>query len=106
MRRPRGRAIFGGNWAREGAPSNLEMWPMKGGPMPRRSFTDFLILVLLPAASLTLAIRTAVAQSLWMQREGDQTVSIEMLRPNLEGVDAKFLSAAFFLFGRAAYWDH
>jgi len=41
-----------------------------------------------------------------MAREGDHTVSLEMLRPSLEGVDAKFLSAAFFLSGRMLVADH
>ena len=44
----------------------------------------------------------AGAQSLWMQRDADHTVSLEFLRPSLEGADSDLLSGAFFLTGRAA----
>jgi hypothetical protein len=55
----------------------------------------------LTAAAIAAASPPAAAQSLWMTRDTDRTVMFEMLRPNIEGVDADFLSAAFFLSGRA-----
>src|SRR6185503_7823805 len=44
----------------------------------------------------------ATAQSLWMPRDGDRTVMLEVLKPSLEGFDSKLFSAAFFLSGRVA----
>jgi hypothetical protein len=42
------------------------------------------------------------AQSLWMQRDADHTIALEMLRPSFEDVDSDLLSGAYFLYGRAA----
>ena len=53
--------------------------------------------VVLAAAAAT----PAAAQSLWMPRDTDYTISLEMLRPTLEGVDSGVLSGSFFLAGRA-----
>lgn len=45
---------------------------------------------------------SAAAQSLWLPRDRDHTVSLEMLHPSLEGFDSDLLSGAFFLAGRVA----
>jgi len=55
------------------------------------------------AAALGATIASpAIAQSLWMPRDGDRTVMLEVLKPSLEGFDSKLFSAAFFLSGRVA----
>lgn len=59
------------------------------------------LLGVLTAVVVTAMIApTATAQSLWMQRDGEQTLMLEVLQPSLEGFDAKPFSAALFLSGR------
>lgn len=53
------------------------------------------------AAVVAATTTPAAAQSLWMPRDTDYTISLEMLRPNLEDVDSGVLSGSFFLAGRA-----
>lgn len=55
---------------------------------------------LLATALVAAASAPAAAQSLWMQRDGDHTILLEMLRPSIEDVDGKLLTGAFFLSGR------
>jgi hypothetical protein len=69
---------------------------MLRGSVTFSAFLGFLATVVATAPS------PAAAQPLWMPRESDHTITLEMLRPNLEDVDAKFLSAAYFLSGRVA----
>jgi len=45
---------------------------------------------------------TAAAQSLWMARDGNPTLMLEVLQPSLEGFNSEVFSAAFFLSGRVA----
>src|SRR6185436_17870611 len=55
------------------------------------------------AAALGAGIASpAMAQSLWMPRNGDRTVMLEVLQPSLEGFDSELFSDAFFLSGRVA----
>ena len=61
-----------------------------------RSLPGFLALLAMVAGPAS----PAAAQSLWMQRDGNHTVLLEMLRPNIEDVDSKVLSGVFFLSGR------
>ena len=68
---------------------------------PLRSTGGRIVLGLLAAVAVAAASRPAAAQSLWMTREGEQTIMLEMLRPSIEDVDQKFYSAAFFVSGRA-----
>jgi len=58
------------------------------------------IVGILALASASTAPTRATAQSLWMQRGADHAVMLEMLRPNLEGVNQELFSGAFFLSGR------
>lgn len=72
--------------------------------MPRhRSFLRFLFALLAGVALAGGAFPTAAtAQSPWMTRDGDQTLTLEVLRPSLEGFDSELFSAAFLLSGRGA----
>lgn len=79
----------------------LEIVAERRTPLLRRSIAEYVFLGFLAAATVAVASPPAVAQSLWIVRDSDHTIILEMLRPNLEGVDAEFLSAAFFLSGRA-----
>lgn len=71
-----------------------------------RSIAVRALLCMVAAATVAVAPTLVAAQSLWMERESEHSVMLEMLRPNLEDVDSKFLSAAFFLSGRAAISSH
>jgi hypothetical protein len=71
-----------------------------------RPIAGRILLGLLAAVMVATASPPAAAQSLWMAREGEHTIMFEMLRPSIEDVDAEFLSAAFFLSGRAAVSSH
>lgn len=64
--------------------------------------TRFALLALATLAMSPFTPSVAGAQSLWMPRDGRHAISLEMLRPNIEGQDAEFFSAAFFLSGRFA----
>ena len=44
----------------------------------------------------------ATAQSPWMARDGDRTLMLEFLRPNLEGTNSEVFSGVFALSGRSA----
>lgn len=75
--------------------------------MPRASRTSSPSSLFLLAAATVLAFGaitapTATAQSLWMPRDGDRTVMLEVLQPSLEYFDSEIFSAAFFLSGRVA----
>jgi len=72
--------------------------------MPRASRTPRSLFALLAGVVLAVGTlsTTATAQSLWMARDGEQTLMLEVLRPSLEGFDSELLSAAFFLSGRGA----
>lgn len=68
--------------------------------MSRPTITHHALAGLLAAALIAAVPLPAAAQSLWMQRDGDHTVMLEMLRPNIEDVNSELLSGAFFLSGR------
>jgi len=68
--------------------------------MSRPTITHRALAGLLAAALIAAAPLPAAAQSLWMQRDGDHTVMLEMLRPSIEDVDSDVLSGVFFLSGR------
>ncbi len=74
--------------------------------MLRGSTTLHAFLSFLVGALVAIGSSPVAAQSLWMARESDHTIMLEMLRPNLEGVDAELFSAAFSLSGRAAVSPH
>ena len=68
--------------------------------MSRSTFALHALAGILAAALGTAVSTPAAAQSLWMQRDGDHTVLLELLRPNIEEVNSELLSGAFFLSGR------
>jgi len=73
----------------------------KGDPMLRWSQwlrTYFMVFVL----GTTLAPGSVRCQSLWIPRDRDQSVLLEILKPGLEYIDEDTFTAAFFLDGRFA----
>ncbi|HEU4724492.1 MAG TPA: hypothetical protein VFU59_04245 [Candidatus Eisenbacteria bacterium] len=65
----------------------------------------FALVSLLSFVAPLLAPSPAFAQSLWLPRDTDSAVLLEMLRPNVEHIDAGSLSAAYFLGGRIRLSD-
>ena len=55
------------------------------------------------ALAIVLAPTPAASQSLWLPRDGNTTVMLEMLHPSIEDVDTDLLSASFFLAGRFTF---
>lgn len=74
--------------------------------MPRgsHSFPSLRLCLLVTAAVIALGtiVPVATAQSLWMPRDGDRTLMLEVLKPSLEGFDTEFSTGALFLSGRLA----
>jgi len=71
-------------------------------PRARCSSRPFLALITGVALAVGALASTATAQSLWMARDGEQTLMLEVLKPELSGFDQELFSAAFFLSGRGA----
>jgi len=71
-------------------------------PRHRRPSRPFLVFIAGVALAVGALASTATAQSLWMARDGEKAVMLEVLKPELDGFDQELLSAAFFLSGRGA----
>lgn len=76
--------------------------------MPRARHSPRFFFALLACVVLALGAfsATATAQSLWMARDGEQTLMLEVLQPSIEGFDSEPFSAAFFLSGRGFVSPH
>ncbi len=74
--------------------------------MSRRHRQPFAAALLGVALATVLAAAPQLqAQSLWLPRDSDHAVMLEMLRPNVERVDGEIFSAAYFLSGRVCVSD-
>ena len=73
-------------------------------PFADRRLTIALLLGFTFATILAIAPQ-ARAQSLWLPRDSKHAVMLEMLRPNVEGINGDVFSAAYFLGGRSCLGD-
>lgn len=71
------------------------------GLSSRREAVAPLALLAAAAAVVSILAADAAAQSLWMPRDGRHAISLQFLRPNVEGTSSEAISGAFYLSGRA-----